>query len=193
MRPLRITAIALIALCTLVLAGCGGDDAPDAGDTTTSATPEDSASATPSTDESSTDEDVADFPEVDGFTYTSLPGSTFKSLNSSLKGTPQVDGVEARLVQVNGEEAGLVMRLAIDPEAASAAGFEEGFLPGFAGGFAGSSATPEYQDINGTKVVMVGSPDEEGTAYAWLQGSVATIVVFKNNDDAETFAQGALG
>ncbi len=85
------------------------------------------------------------------------------------------------------------MRMAIDPEAASAAGFEEGFLPGFAGGFAGSDAAPDYEDINGVKVVTIGSPDQSGTAYAWLEGSIATILVFKDAADAEAFAQGALG
>ena len=124
--------------------------------------------------------------------YTELPGAAFKSLNATLKNTPQIEGVEAKLVEKNGEEAGLVMRMAIDPEAASVAGFEEGFLPGFAGGFAGSNAAPDYEDINGTKVVKIGTPDQTGTAYAWLEGSIATILVFKDSGDAETFAQAAL-
>jgi hypothetical protein len=197
MRSLRITAVALIASCAVVLTGCGGDDTePAAGDSTasaeTSVTPDESDSATPDTTESTDAGDVADFPEVDGFTYTELPGAAFKSLNAKLKGTPQIEGVDAKLVEKDGQEAGLVMRMAIDPEAASAAGFEEGFLPGFAGGFAGSDAAPDYEDINGTKVVTIGSPDASGTAYAWLEDSIATILVFKDAADAEAFAQGAL-
>jgi hypothetical protein len=197
MRSLRVTVVALVASCAVVLTGCGGDDAePAAGDATASAeastTPDDSESATPEATESGDPGDVADFPDVDGFTYTELPGAAFKSLNATLKNTPQIEGVAARLVEKNGQEAGLVMRMAIDPESASVPGFEEGFLPGFAGGFAGSDAAPDYEDINGTKVVMIGRPDQDGTAYAWLDGSIATILVFKDAADAEAFAQGAL-
>lgn len=200
MRSLRVTAIALVAASAVMLTGCGGDDTETtASDTTPSAesspTADDTVSATPDTSETTEGEDggsVGDFPEVDGFTYAELPGAAFKSLNATLKGTPQIEGVEAQLVEKDGEEAGLVMRMAIDPAAASQAGFEEGFLPGFAGGFAGSDAAPGYEDINGTNVVTVGSPDASGTAYAWLIGSVATILVFKDAADAEAFAQGAL-
>ena len=200
MRSLRLTAAALIASCAVVLTGCGGDNTePAAGDATasaeTSATPDVSESGTPdTTDGTATADagDLADFPTVDGFTYTELPGATFKSLNATLKGTPQIEGVEAKLIEKNGNEAGLIMRMSIDPQSASMPGFEEGFLPGFAGGFAGSDAAPDYEDINGTKVVVIDTPDQTGTAYAWLEGSVATILVFKEAADAETFAQGAL-
>ena len=197
MRSVRITAVAIIASGAVVLTGCGSDDTqPAAGDSTASAeasvTPDDSESPTSDSTESSNAGDIADFPDVSGFTYTELPGAAFKSLNSTLKSTPQVEGVEAKLVEKDGQEAGLVMRMAIDPGAASAAGFEDGFLPGFAGGFAGSNAAPEYEDINGTNVVMVGSADQAGTAYAWLEGSIATIIVFKDAADAKVFAQGAL-
>ena len=34
--------------------------------------------------------------------------------------------------------------------------------------------------------------DGSGTAYAWLQNSVATVLVFKDAADAETFAEAAL-
>lgn len=197
MRSLRVTAVALVASCAVVLTGCGGDDPEPAADDAMASAEE---SMTPGDDESSTPEetkdadpgDINDFPEVDGFTYAELPGVAFKSLNASLKGTPQIEGVEAKLVKKNGEEAGLVMRMAIDPEAAGAAGFEDGFLPGFAGGIAGSSAEPNYEDINGTKVVTIETPDQTGTAYAWLEGSIATILVFKDSGDAATFAEAAL-
>ncbi|MCZ3385609.1 MAG: hypothetical protein LH630_01240 [Actinomycetia bacterium] len=201
MRSLRTSAAVLVASLAVVLTGCGGDEAdPAAGDTTPTAessttpeaTPDDSASTTPDETETTDAANVGAFPEVEGFTYTELPGAAFKSLNATLKGTPQIEGVEAKLVEKNGDEAGLVMRMAIDPAAASTAGFEEGFLPGFAGGFAGTDAAPKYEDINGTKVVTIGSPDANGTAYAWLEGSLATIIVFQDAGDAEEFAQGAL-
>ena len=197
MRSLRVTAIALVASCAVVLTGCGGDDPePAANDTTPSAeesmTPDDEESSTPEETEEADPGDIDDFPDVDGFTYTELPGTAFKSLNASLKGTPQIEGVAAKLVEKDGEEAGLVMRMAIDPEAAGMAGFEDGFLPGFAGGIAGSNADPDYEDINGTKVVTIETPDQTGTAYAWLEGSIATILVFKDSGDAATFAEAAL-
>jgi hypothetical protein len=200
MRSLRVTAIALVASSAVILTGCGGDDPePAANDTTASAeesmTPDDEESSTPAeTEESAETEvgDIDDFPEVDGFTYAELPGAAFKSLNASLKGTPQIEGVAAKLVEKDGEEAGFVMRMAIDPEAAGMAGFEDGFLPGFAGGIAGSNADPDYEDINGTKVVTIETPDQTGTAYAWLDDSIATILVFKDSGDAATFAEAAL-
>lgn len=197
MRSVRVTAVALVASCAVVLTGCGGDDTtPAAGDPTpsTSTSTSESVSSSPSPDatESTPSGDVADFPDVDGFTYTELPGSTFKQLNSSLQGTPQLEGLDAKLVEKDGQDAGLVMRLAINPDAASAPGFEENFLPGFAGGVAGTSAAPDYEDINGTKVVTIAIPNQTGSAYAWLEGSIATILVFKETADAEAFAAGAL-
>ena len=183
MRSLRFTAVAVIVSCAAVLAGCGGDDPePAANDTTPSVeesmTPDEEESSTPEETEEADPGDIDDFPDVDGFTYADLPGTAFKSLNASLKGTPQIEGVAAKLVEKDGEEAGLVMRMAIDPEAAGMAGFEDGFLPGFAGGIAGSNADPDYEAINGTNVVIIETPDQTGTAYAWLEGSVATILVF---------------
>lgn len=197
MRSHRVTAVALIACCAVALTGCGSDDTEStATDTTpsaeTSSTPAPSDSASPDASAVDTTGDINEFPEVDGFTYTELPAATFKSLASTLKGTPQLKDVEAKFVEKDGVQVGLVMRLAIDPESAAAAGFEEGFLPGFAGGIAGSDAAPDYEDINGTKVVTIATPDGTGTAYAWLEGSTSTILVFKDAADAETFAQGAL-
>ncbi len=193
MRSVRVAAVALIASCAVVLTGCGGDDTvPAAGDTTPTPSATESVSSSPSPDASTTSGDVGSFPDVNGFTYAELPGAQFNQLNSALQGTPQIEGIDAKLVQKNGQDAGLVMRLAISPEAASAAGFEEGFLPGFAGGVAGSNAAPNYEDINGTKVVTIAVPNQTGSAYAWLEGSVATILVFKDTADAEAFAQAAL-
>ncbi|MEO8106366.1 MAG: hypothetical protein ABI720_03525 [Actinomycetes bacterium] len=156
-------------------------------------TPSDSGSTTPDSTDAADAGDVGDFPEVAGFSYRDLPGAVFQNLKSTIKGTPQVEDVQAKLVSKGGQEAGLVMRLAIDPETASVDGFEDGFLPGFAGGVAGSNAAPDYEDINGTNVVTVDVPGETGAAYAWLQGSVATVLVFKDAADAEAFAQAALG
>lgn len=193
MRSVRVVAVALIASCAVVLTGCGGDDTvPAAGDTTPTPSASESVSSSPSPDASTTSGDAGSFPDVNGFTYGELPGAQFNQLNSALQGTPQIEGIDAKLVQKDGMDAGLVMRLAINPEAASAAGFEEGFLPGFAGGVAGSDAAPNYEDINGTKVVTIAIPNQTGSAYAWLEGSVATILVFKDTADAEAFAQGAL-
>jgi hypothetical protein len=180
-----------------MLTGCGGDDTESASSDTTpaasaSASESVSSSATPDATESTTSGDISDFPTVDGFTYADLPGASFKQLTASLKGTPQLEGADAKFVEKDGQQVGLVMRIAIDPEAASAAGFEEGFLPGFAGGVAGSDAAPDYEDINGTKVVTIGTPGEAGTAYAWLEDSIATVLVFKDAADAEAFAQAAL-
>jgi hypothetical protein len=180
-----------------MLTGCGGDDTESASSDTTpaasaSASESVSSSATPDETESTTSGDISDFPTVDGFTYADLPGASFKQLTASLKGTPQLEGADAKFVEKDGQQVGLVMQIAIDPEAASAAGFEEGFLPGFAGGVAGSDAAPDYEDINGTKVVTIGTPGEAGTAYAWLEDSIATVLVFKDAADAEAFAQAAL-
>jgi hypothetical protein len=194
MRSLRVTTVVLVASCAVALTGCGGDD-PEPAANEPSASVE--ASTTPDDDDSTETEEadpggVDDFPEVDGFTYSDLPGAAFKALNASLKGTPQIEGVAARLVEKDGDEAGLVMRMAIDPETAAMADFEDGFLPGFAGGIAGSNADPDYEDINGTKVVTIQTPDQTGTAYAWVEGSIATILVFQDSGDAATFAEAAL-
>ena len=189
MRSLRITAIALIA--AVALTGCTSGDSQPAAEG--SPTPTDSPSATPDTTVGVDEGNVSGFPKIDGFTYKELPNAVFKSLNSTIEGTPQVQDVQAKLVTKNGQEVGLVMRMAIEPEAASAAGFEEAFLPGFASGVAGSSAKPGFEEINGTKVVTVDMPGGSGAALAWFAGSVATVLVFKDDADAKAFAQGALG
>jgi hypothetical protein len=194
MRQYRVTAIALLATGTFLLAGCGGEDAePAAVDSTTTAesTPEDSASPTMTEDDAMTG-DIGAFPEVDGFEYTEVPGPIFKGLNQSLKAQPQLEGVEARLVEKDGEEAGLVMRIEVDADTAAAEGFEDGFLPGFAGGLAGSSASPNFEEINGVNVVKVGTADGSGTAYAWLEDNIAMVLVFKDAADAQTFAEASL-
>jgi hypothetical protein len=198
MRPYRVTAVAVLAAGAFVLAGCGGDDAkPAAGDsagstTSAEATPEDSATPDETEDDTSTG-DVNVFPEVDGFDYVDLPGPAFKSLSQSLKGTPELEGVEARLVEKNGEEAGLVMRIEVDADTAATDGFEDGFLPGFAGGLAGTSAKPDYEEIGGVNVVKIGTADDTGTAYAWLEDNIAVVIIFKDAADAQTFAEAALG
>ena len=195
MRSLRVTAIALVASCAVVLTGCGGDDPePAANDTTPSAeesmTPDDEESSTPEETEEADPGDIDDFPDVDGFTYTELPGAAFKSLNASLKGTPQIEGVAAKLVEKDGEEAGLVMRMAIDPEAAGMAGFEDGSCPASPAG--SPERRPRLRGHQRHQGRHHRDPDQTGTAYAWLEGSIATILVFKDSGDAATFAEAAL-
>ena len=206
MRPVRITAVALIAASGLFLAGCGNDDNPSASDAGTSATPtpSDSSSAmmseTPSSgasDGSSDDStmgssDVGDFAEVDGYTLVALPAAAKQAFGAAVNSTPQIQGFEGRMVEKGGDQVGMVIRIAVDEQAAALPDFEKQFLPGFASGIAGSSAKPEFEDINGVKVVKIGTPDGSGTAYAWLEGSVATVLVFKDAADAQAYAEGAL-
>ena len=200
MRPLRLTAIALIAAAGLVLAGCGGDDEPAADDATTTAasTPSEDDTATPD-DEATEDDDtgevdeVGDFPEVDGFTLVELPATASQAFAQAVQGTPQIKGFEGRLVETDGEsEAGIIIRIGVDPEAAGLDKFEDKFLPGFASGIAGTTAKPDFEDINGVNVVKIATPDGAGTAYAWIEDSVATVLVFKDAADAQAFAEGAL-
>ena len=197
MRSVKVTAIAFVAAAGLVLTGCGGSEEPAASDdnTTAEATPTDSETPT---DEETTDDtieqgDVSDFPDVDGYTLVALPGAAKKAFGAATNSTPQIQKFEGRLVEKGGEQAGLILRIAIDPEAASADGFEEGFLPGFAGGVAGTSAQPDYEDINGVRVVKIATADGTGTAYAWIEDAIATVLVFKDAADAQTFAEESIG
>ena len=177
MRSRRFPAVLLMVSCAVALAGCGGDDAP---------------SAAPAPTQSSVSANVSDFPEIPGFSYKELAPSAFRELNSALKATPQIDGVAAKFATKDGKEAGLVMRVAIPPETAGLEGFAEQFVPGLLSGIAGSSAAPTQEDINGTSVTTITSPGEAGAAYAWLEGSIATVLVFEDPANAEAFAQAAL-
>ena len=200
MRPLRLTAIALIAAAGLVLAGCGGDDEPAADDATTTAasTPSEDDTATP--DDEATEEDdtgeageVSDFPEVDGYTLVELPATASQAFAQAVQGTPQIEGFEGRLVEKGSDtEAGIIIRIGVDPDAAGLDKFEDKFLPGFASGIAGTTAKPDFEEINGVNVVKIGTPDGAGTAYAWIEDAVATVLVFKDAANAQEFAEGAL-
>ena len=198
MRPLRITAIALIAAAGLVLAGCGGDDEPAADEATTAAsTPAEDDTATPDEDTEGDDtgevDEVGDFPEVDGFTLVQLPATASQAFAQAVQGTPQIEGFEGRLVETDSNsEAGVIIRIGVDPDAAGLDKFEDKFLPGFASGIAGSTAKPDFEEINGVNVVKIGTPDGAGTAYAWIEDSVATVLVFQDAADAQTFAEGAI-
>lgn len=192
MRRSATVVAALAASAVLVLGGCGGDDepAPAASPSQEGSTPEETMSPEP--EETSEPAALDDFPEVDGFTYQKLPGAALSAFSQAVKGTPEVGKAAGRLVLKDGDQAGLILRISIDPDAANTPGFEDGFLPGFAGGIAGSNVEPDYEEINGTNVVKVEAPTAGGTAYAWIQDSVATVLVFQNSADAETFAEGAL-
>ncbi|MFL6071334.1 MAG: hypothetical protein ACJ73J_03310 [Actinomycetes bacterium] len=202
MRPVRITAVALIAASGLFLAGCGSDDNSSASDAGTSATPtpSDSSSAmmseTPSDgasdDSTMGSSEVGDFAEVDGYTLVALPKAASQAFGAAVNSTPQIQGFEGRMVEKDGEQVGMVIRISVDEQAAALPDFEKQFLPGFASGIAGSSAKPEFEEINGVNVVKIATPDGSGTAYAWLEGSVATVLVFKDAADAQAYAEGAL-
>lgn len=194
MRHIRGTAVALLAAGTFVLAGCGGSDEPEpaADDPTPTAEATPDSSSSPEMTEDADPGDVNAFPEVDGFEYAEVPSPVFKSLNQSLKGTEELESVEAKLVEKNGEEAGLVMRIEVDADTAAADGFEDAFLPGFASGLAGINAAPDIEEIGGVKVVKIGTADGSGTAYAWLEDNIAMVIVFRDAADAETFAEAAL-
>jgi hypothetical protein len=201
MRPVRIAAVALIATAGLLLGACSSDDEPSAGDTpsTSAPTPSDTAMASQTPTDDETDDgstgasgDVNDFVEVDGFTLVTLPQAIKQTFSAPLNSVPQIEGFEGRLVKKDGQQAGLVMRIAVDSKAANLPNFEDQFLPGFAGGIAGSDAKPDFEEINGVNVVKVDTADGSGTAYAWIQESVATVLVFKDAGDAQAYAEGAL-
>lgn len=191
MRAHRLAVIALVAASTIGLAGCSDDAATPAADApspspSSTTTPEESESTTP------TASDAGDFPDVDGYTYANLPDAAFAGLDAAVQGTPQIEGVEAKLVKKGNQEVGLVMQIALDPASADVPGFEDGFLPGFAGGIAGTNAKPKYQEINGTRVITIGTSDGSGTAFAWINDATATVLVFQDASDAKAFAQAAL-
>lgn len=201
MRPVRITAVALIAASGLFLAGCGSDDnsSADAGSSATP-TPSDTSSAmmseTPSDGASDGSTmgsgDVGDFAEVDGYTLVALPKAASQAFGAAVNSTPQIQGFEGRMVEKDGNQVGMVIRISVDAQAAALPDFEKQFLPGFASGIAGSSAKPDFEEINGVNVVKIATPDGSGTAYAWLEGSVATVLVFQDAADAQAYAEGAL-
>ena len=193
MRRSATLVAALATSALLVLGGCSSDDStpePAAGSPEVSSSPEESPSSQP--EETSAPAALDDFPEVDGYTYQKLPAAALDAFDAAVKGTPQVGKAAGQLVLKDGEQVGLIMRISIDPEAANTPGFEDGFLPGFAGGIAGSDVEPDYEEINGTNVVKVSAPSAGGTAYAWIQDSVATVLVFQSDADAQAFAEGAL-
>jgi hypothetical protein len=202
MRSVRIVAVSLIAATGLVLAGCGSDDNTSASDTTSSATPTPSDTTSAMTSETPTDdssdgsmsgsEDVGDFADVDGYTLVALPKAASQAFGAAVNSTPQIKGFEGRMVEKGGDQVGMVIRISVDSQAAALPDFEKQFLPGFASGIAGTNAKPDFEEINGVNVVKIGTPDGTGTAYAWIQGSVATVLVFKDASDAQTYAEGAL-
>lgn len=197
MRRSATVVAALATSAVLVLGGCGSDSEPSpaADPGQQSSTPEDSPA--PDDSETPTDEpvepgDVNDFPEVAGFTYQKLPGVALDAFSQAVEGTPEVGKAAGRLVMKDGQQIGMVMQIQIDPSAAGADGFEDAFLPGFAQGIAGAAGQPKIEDVNGTNVVKVEAPSAGGTAYAWIDDAIATVLVFKSAADAEAFAQGAL-
>lgn len=202
MRRSTTIVAALATSALLVLAGCGGSDepTPEAGSSTPTtatspASPDESspASTEPTTEPAGGPTSIDDFPAVSGFTYQDLPGASLKAFAKAVKETPQVGKAAGKLIVKDGQQVGLILQIEIDPDTANLPGFEDDFLPGFASGFAGSSATPKIEDMNGVKVVKVDAPNAGGTAYAWIQGSIATALIFKTPADAEAFAQSALG
>jgi hypothetical protein len=192
MRRSATLVAALAASAMLVLGGCSDDTTPEpaAGSPEVSSSPEESMSSQP--EETTAPAALDDFPEVDGYTYQKLPAAALNAFDAAVKDTPQVGKAAGQLVLKDGEQAGLIMRISIDPDAANTPGFEDGFLPGFAGGIAGSDVEPDYEEINGTKVVKVSAQSAGGTAYAWIKDSVATVLVFQSDADAQAFAEGAL-
>src|SRR4051794_21295714 len=166
-RPTLAIAAAGASALLLLLSACGSDSSssdtassPSASPPTSSMSPmseSPSPMASASGNESGGNAALGNFPDVPGFTYTELPSAALQSFKQTVKGTPQIQDFEGRLVAKQGSSTpvGFVMQIAISPDAANAPGFEDGFLPGFAGGLAGVSAKPSYKTINGTKVVVV--------------------------------------
>jgi hypothetical protein len=202
MRRPTLAIAAAGASALLLLSACGSDSSSsgDAATSPSASPPTSSMSESPSPmmsasgNESGGNAALGNFPDVPGFTYTELPSAALKQFQSTVKGTPQIEDFQGRLVAKEGSSTpvGFVMQIAISPDAANAPGFEDGFLPGFAGGLAGVSAKPTYKTINGTKVVVVDTPSAQATAYAWLANNIATVLVFQDGADAETFANAAL-
>lgn len=183
MRPMRLAAVALIATAGLLFAGCSGSDEPSASDPDTATSPSQSAGS---------DAAVSDFADVDGFTLVDLPEAARQAFAAATQNAPQIEGFDGRMVEKDGQAVGMVMRVALDPEQAKLPNFDKQFLPGFASGIAGADAKPEFEEINGIKVVKVAAPGGSGTAYAWIQDSMATVLVFQTPTDAATYSQGAL-
>jgi hypothetical protein len=208
MRPVRVAAVALIATSGLLLGACSSDDEPSAGNvsSTATATPSDTASASQSpsgdgsgdsdggndNDSTGASGDVSDFAQVPGFTLVSLPQALKQTFSAPLNNVPQIDGFEGRLAKKGSQQAGVVMRIGVDAKAADLPDFEDKFLPGFATGIAGMNAKPDFEKINGVIVVKIDTADGSGTAYAWIQDSVATVLVFQDASDAQAYAEGAL-
>ena len=182
MRPLRLAAVALIAAAGLLLAGCSGSDEP-AGDASSSASPSQDTGA---------DSAVGDFAEVEGFTLVALPDAASQAFAAATQNAPQIEGFDGRMVEKDGQAVGMVMRVALDPDQAKLPNFEKQFLPGFASGIAGADAKPQFEEVNGVKVVKIAAPGGSGTAYAWIEDAVATVLVFQTPADAATYSQGAL-
>jgi hypothetical protein len=193
MRPVKVAAVALTAVLGLALASCSSSSETTTPDAAMSPSPSSSTSASPDGSMSGAPAGLDDFAEVDGFTLVDLSASMRQAYQGLIKNTPQLEGFEGRLVEKDGEQIGIVMRIAVDADAASSQAFEDNFLPGFANGIAGTTVKPNIEEINGVKVIKVDTPGGSGTAYAWLEDAIATVLVFKSADDAQAYAEGALG
>jgi hypothetical protein len=185
MRPVRVAAVALIATVGLLLAGCSSDE-PAASD---SAGASESPSA--SSDASEAPAAVGDFAEVEGYTLVELPDAARQAFAAATQNAPQLEDFDGRMIEKDGQQVGMVMRVGLDVDQSDLGDFEKQFLPGFASGIAGADVKPDFEEINGIKVVKIETPGGSGTAYAWIESSVATILVFNSAEDAAAYAQGA--
>lgn len=185
MRPVRVAAVALIATAGLLLAGCSSDEPAASASSTASESP------SPSSDPSGESGAVDDFPEVDGYTLVDLPDAARQAFATATQSAPQLEDFDGRLVEKDGQQVGMVMRVGLDVGQSELGDFEKQFLPGFASGIAGADVKPDFEEINGVKVVKIETPGGSGTAYAWIQSSVATILVFNSAEDAAAYADGA--
>jgi hypothetical protein len=200
MRPVRVAAVALIAAAGLVLGACSSDE-PAAGDGAGSAASSPGSEASPSPSDSASDSasdssgdaaGVDDFVEVDGYTLVALPKAASQAFDAATQNAPQIEDFAGRLVEKDGEQAGIVVRVGLDADQANLPNFERQFLPGFASGIAGAAAKPEFEKINGVNVVKIQTPGGSGTAYAWIQDAIATVLVFESATDAQAYAEGSL-